>query len=70
MDKWELFLDAEKLWRWRRVSDNAQQVLNSTRSFPSRRQAIVDAAANGYTEAGEVDAEDTFANLEALRKDK
>lgn len=69
MDMWEFFQDPQGLWRWRRTRDGGQRVFNATRSYPTREQAVADARTHGYDEgADEIDGEQTFVNLRALRE--
>ena len=64
MDTWEFFQDAKSLWRWRCTHDGGQRVFNSTRSYPSRAEAVADAKTHGYAESDD----ETFVNLRALRE--
>jgi hypothetical protein len=70
MDKWEFFQDAGGLWRWRCTSADGQRIFNSMRAHPTRALALADAQARGYTDgASEIDVEETFVDLKALRDD-
>ena len=71
MDIWEFFQDTQSLWRWRCTGDAGRRVFNSSRSFPTRVQAVADAKYNGYAEgAAEVDSGDTFVRLRPLRENE
>ena len=71
MDTWEFFQDTQGLWRWRCSRNGGQRVFNSTRSHPSRSHAVTEAKTLGYTEdSAEIDGDNTFVNLRALREDQ
>lgn len=49
MDKWEIYQDPSRKWRWRRVASNGKIVGASTEGYNNRSDCVANARRNGYT---------------------
>jgi uncharacterized protein YegP (UPF0339 family) len=49
MDKWEIYQDSAKKWRWRRTAPNGNIVGASTEGYSNRADCVANAKRNGYT---------------------
>lgn len=49
MDKWEIYQDAKKEWRWKRTAPNGKIVAASTEGYKNRADCVANAKRNGYT---------------------
>ncbi|HAG1192602.1 TPA: DUF1508 domain-containing protein [Salmonella enterica] len=47
-DKWEIYQDNKKEWRWRRTASNGRIVGASTEGYSSRYNCVENARRNGY----------------------
>jgi uncharacterized protein YegP (UPF0339 family) len=48
-DKWDIYQDAVKEWRWRRTAPNGEIVGASTEGYKNRADCVANARRNGYT---------------------
>lgn len=48
-DKWEIYQDRKKEWRWTRTASNGRIVGASTEGYSSRQNCVENAKRNGYT---------------------
>jgi uncharacterized protein YegP (UPF0339 family) len=49
MDKWEIYQDSDRKWRWRRTASNGRVVGASTEGYSNRADCVANAKRNGYT---------------------
>lgn len=49
-DKWEIYKDVKKEWRWRRTASNGRIVGASTESYHNLSDCTDNAVRNGYVE--------------------
>lgn len=48
-DKWEIYQDANREWRWRRIASNGNIVGASAEGYKNRADCVANARRNGYT---------------------
>jgi uncharacterized protein YegP (UPF0339 family) len=49
MDKWDIYQDDDKQWRWRRTAPNGRIVGSSSEGYRNRADCVANAKRNGYT---------------------
>ena len=47
-DRWEIYRDEQRKWRWRRVAPNGRIVGGSTQGYRWRVSCVRNAKRNGY----------------------
>ena len=47
-DKWEIYQDSRKEWRWTRKASNGKIVGSSSEGYSSRQACVENARRNGY----------------------
>ncbi|MDD7887108.1 DUF1508 domain-containing protein [Flavivirga sp. 57AJ16] len=47
-DKWEIYQDSKKEWRWKRTAPNGKTVGASTEGYKNKSDCIANAKRNGY----------------------
>lgn len=48
-DKWEIYQDNKKEWRWRRIASNGREVGASTEGYKNRSNCVDNAKRHGYS---------------------
>jgi uncharacterized protein YegP (UPF0339 family) len=47
-DKWEIYKDAEKQWRWRRTAPNGNIIGAATEGYTNKADCVGNAHRNGW----------------------
>jgi hypothetical protein len=48
-ERWEFYRDGYKNWRWKKIDNNGNNIVESTDSFSTRKACVQNAREKGFT---------------------